>query len=51
MKSFADQKIKDVVHPYLTVPVLSAMWIFSYISHWLYPLIGHPTSRLHEFRK
>ena len=51
MKSFADKKIKDVVHPCLTIPVLSAMWIFSYISHCSCPLIGRPTPREHELRK
>lgn len=33
----------DTVPPWLTVPVLLALWIFSYISHCSCPLIGRPT--------
>jgi len=48
-KGFASEKLcrqesKRCCTSFLTVPVLWAMWIFSYISHCLYPLIGRPTS-------
>ena len=44
-RGFPEKSKSDTVPPWLTVPVLLALWIFSYISHCSCPLIGRPTPR------